>query len=150
VLVFSFTWSLTYSGFHPTIAARLISFAGSWEGSIRIWKLDASKLRSFTLVGTVLAPGVVNSLQLLSVPQGALNGSAWARPADNASTNGTANGLDDGGLSSKKVRKVAQGTDSVLLVAGIGQETRLGRWLVLKDGVKNGAMVVMLHPQTSS
>ncbi|KAF7315331.1 WD-REPEATS-REGION domain-containing protein [Mycena indigotica] len=39
--------------------------SGSWDGDIRIWKLDA-KLKSFELVGTVPAPGVVNSLQFLT------------------------------------------------------------------------------------
>ncbi|KAJ7653463.1 hypothetical protein B0H14DRAFT_2659483 [Mycena olivaceomarginata] len=42
--------------------------AGSWEGHIRIWKLDA-KLNSFALIGTVPASGVINSLQLLSPPK---------------------------------------------------------------------------------
>ncbi|KAF7362029.1 WD-REPEATS-REGION domain-containing protein [Mycena venus] len=50
--------------------------SGSWEGHIRLWKLDA-KLKSFALVGTVAAPGVVNSLQLLSPPKEFLSDAQW-------------------------------------------------------------------------
>ncbi|KAF7298181.1 WD-REPEATS-REGION domain-containing protein [Mycena chlorophos] len=48
----------------PQHVLRLTS-VGSWDGDVRIWKLDP-KLKSFTLVGTVSAPGVVNSLQFIT------------------------------------------------------------------------------------
>jgi len=45
--------------------------SGSWEGQIRIWKMDLNpRERKMSLVGTLAAPGVVNSLQLMSVPTG--------------------------------------------------------------------------------
>lgn len=36
----------------------------------------------------------------------------------------------------------------VLLVAGIGQEHRLGRWLTVKKGVVNGTVVFVISPRT--
>ncbi|KAJ6624697.1 WD40-repeat-containing domain protein [Mycena sp. CBHHK59/15] len=101
--------------------------SGSWEGDIRIWKLDA-KLKSFALVGTVPAPGVVNSLQFLSPPKEFFAEAEWAQPRES-----TAKRKIDGGA---------------LLVAGLGQEHRLGRWLSLKEGVVNGAIVVAFSPRT--
>ncbi|KAL1743643.1 WD40-repeat-containing domain protein [Schizophyllum fasciatum] len=97
--------------------------SGSWDGTIRFWKLDP-KLKSFSLVGTTLALGVVNSLKLYSAPRELLEASDWA--------------------STPAVKKSAP--PSVLLVAGLGQEHRFGRWLQVKDGAKNGALVVAFHP----
>ena len=37
----------------------------------------------------------------------------------------------------------------ILLVAGVGQEPRLGRWVTVKeDGARNCAVVMALHPRT--
>ncbi|KAA1474455.1 WD40 repeat-like protein [Dentipellis sp. KUC8613] len=106
--------------------------SGSWEGSIRLWKLDP-KLKSFTLVSIVAAPGVVNSLQFISPPKGSLDSVAWTQPPA-----GLANGT-----ATKK--------STALLVAGMGQETRLGRWIKVKEGgARNGAVVVALHLRTLS
>ena len=89
---------------------------GSWEGDIRIWKID-TKLNSFSLVGKISAPGVVNSLQLLTMPKGFSKTIAWA---------------------SQTVEK------ELLLVAGLGQEHKLGRWLTVKEGgAVNQALVVV-------
>lgn len=94
---------------------------GSWEGDIRIWKID-TKLNSFSLVGKISAPGVVNSLQLLTMPKGFSQTIAWGSSP-----------------SSQAAKK------EVLLVAGLGQEHRLGRWLTVKDGgAVNQALVVAL------
>ncbi|KII91503.1 hypothetical protein PLICRDRAFT_104829 [Plicaturopsis crispa FD-325 SS-3] len=114
--------SLRYS---DTIAS------GSWEGDIRIWKLDA-KLKSLTLIGTIPAPGVVNSLQFLSSSSAAVFPTfSWA---------------PDDGADSARAR--AQRTQT-LLVAGLGQEHRLGRWLKITDGgAVNGALVVALQQRT--
>jgi ribosomal RNA-processing protein 9 len=111
---------------------------GSWEGDIRIWKLD-SKLKSFTQVGAVPAPGVINSLQLLSPPKDFFQNAAWITPRSDeahAHPNG----------DTVKPRQV--GARPVLLVAGIGQEHRLGRWLTVKEGVVNGTVVFVLSPRT--
>lgn len=101
--------------------------SGSWDGDVRIWKLDPS-LKSFSLIGTVPALGVVNSLQLLTVPDGAFAPDSWA-----------------GQVEGQKKNKVGM----ALLVAGLGQEHRLGRWMTFKnDGVVNGTLAVALHPRT--
>lgn len=108
---------------------------GSWEGDIRLWKLDA-KLKSFALIGTVPAPGVVNSLQLISAPQDAFPPTSWACPRPS-------------GEPAMAQRNSASSSKVILLVAGMGQEHRLGRWMRLKgDGIVNGTIVVALHPRT--
>ncbi|KAG6853404.1 hypothetical protein C0991_004737 [Blastosporella zonata] len=112
--------------------------SGSWEGDIRIWKLDP-KLKSFSLVGTIAAPGVVNSLQFLSPPTEFFSRSPWI----NASTAESDMQEDD-----LVPRQRKGGVQPILLVAGMGQEHRLGRWLSVKDGVVNGSIVVALSPRT--
>ncbi|KAF7978547.1 hypothetical protein HWV62_45456 [Athelia sp. TMB] len=103
--------------------------SGSWEGTVRLWKLDP-KLKSFSLMGTVPALGVANSLQLLPIPGDALTTASWTAVSD-------------------KPKRGAKVT-SVLLVAGMGQEHRLGRWMKVKEeGAVNGTVVVALHPRTS-
>lgn len=105
---------------------------GSWEGDIRLWKLD-QKLKLFSLIGTLPAPGVVNCLQILSVPKDSFPSTSWAYEGDASS------------------RRTSSKVSTVLLVAGMGQEHRLGRWMKLKgDGVVNGTIVVALHPRTSA
>lgn len=112
--------------------------AGSWEGDIRIWKVDL-KLKSLVLVGTIPAPGYVNSLQLLSPPDKALDGVSWAEGNIVAEAD-----LING-------HPGAKGNPTVLMVAGISQEPRLGRWRRVKgEGVVNGALVIALHTRTSS
>ncbi|KZV62150.1 WD40 repeat-like protein [Peniophora sp. CONT] len=105
--------------------------SGSWEGDIRIWKLDA-KLKSFSLVSTIHAAGVINSLQLISTPKGWEDSAQWSqrKPPD-----------------AQPRKKSAPPT--VLVVAGVGQETRLGRWITVKgDGARNQTLVFALHPRT--
>ncbi|GLB36668.1 putative WD domain, G-beta repeat [Lyophyllum shimeji] len=109
--------------------------SGSWEGDIRIWKLD-SKLKSFSLVGTIPAPGVVNSLQLLSPPIEFFEQSPWVTSSQHSA----------GAAEPRPIRK--GGVQPILLVAGIGQEHRLGRWLTVKEGVVNGAIVFAFTPGT--
>ncbi|KAI0037031.1 WD40 repeat-like protein [Vararia minispora EC-137] len=109
--------------------------SGSWEGNIRLWKLDA-KLKFFELVGTVRAPGVVNSLQFVITPKGWIGEASWAQRKPPEGT---------GAVQNKSVSPLA------LLVAGLGQETRLGRWITVKgDGSQNQTIVYALHPRTPS
>ncbi|KAN0094791.1 WD40-repeat-containing domain protein [Tylopilus felleus] len=119
--------------------------SGSWDGVIRIWKID-SKLKSFSLVGTVPAPGVVNSLQLLPAPKGFLDSASWADTAhsDPAGKTGITIPPPNGRSSTVKIT----GIETLLLVAGLGQEHRLGRWLTVKDeGVTNATVVVTFRPR---
>jgi ribosomal RNA-processing protein 9 len=77
-------------------------------------------LNSFSLVGKISAPGVVNSLQLLTMPKGFSKTIAW-------------------GSSPESTKK------ELLLVAGLGQEHKLGRWLTVKEGgAVNQALVMVL------
>jgi ribosomal RNA-processing protein 9 len=111
---------------------------GSWDGHIRLWKVDP-KSKSFSAVGNFPAPGVINSLQFVSPRKGSLDEASWARLETPADVSPTLKGLQ-----SKKL-------GPILLVAGMGQETRLGRWVNVKgDGVRNGALVMALHPRTLS
>ena len=111
---------------------------GSWDGHIRLWKVDP-KMKTFSAVGTFPVPGVINSLQFVSPRRGALDDASWAQ-----SEPGTDASRFVSEASSKK-------PGSVLLVAGTGQEMRLGRWVTVKgDGARNGALVMALHPRTSA
>ncbi|THU98464.1 WD40 repeat-like protein [Dendrothele bispora CBS 962.96] len=123
--------------------------SGSWEGSIRLWQLD-SKLKSFSLVGTIPAPGIVNSLQFVTPPKDFFDRATWINSTTTTTTS----------LSTQDTENVEQqrhingakdaGTvNPVLLTAGLGQEPKFGRWLTLKEGASNGAMVFALMPQTS-
>lgn len=92
-----------------------------------MWKLD-SKLNFFSLVGKIPAPGVVNSLQLITPPKGFSQTIAWG---------------------SQVIGEKEAEAQPLLLVAGLGQEHRLGRWLKITDGgVVNGAMVAAYSPRT--
>ena len=86
-------------------------------------------------MGTFPVPGVINSLQFLSPRKGSLDGASWARPQSGAEAPRIANG--------SSINK----SGPVLLVAGVGQEPRLGRWVVAKgDGARNCALVMALYP----
>ena len=104
---------------------------------MKLWKLD-QKLKSFVLLGTIPVLGVVNSLQFVSPPGDFLSAAAWTAPA-------SAEADDDGAPRVKRAR----GAASTLLVAGVGQEMRAGRWVCRKgEGHVNGAVVFALHPRT--
>ncbi|OCH84561.1 WD40 repeat-like protein [Obba rivulosa] len=111
--------------------------SGSWDGEIRLWKLD-SKLKSFSLIGSVPAPGVVNSLQFITPPTDFTQNAPWAAPPQTD------------GASAQPAAARRPKVSSVLMVAGVGKEPRLGRWVQKKgEGIMNGALVVALHPRTS-
>ncbi|PSR72146.1 hypothetical protein PHLCEN_2v11994 [Hermanssonia centrifuga] len=119
--------------------------SGSWDGEIRLWKLDP-KLKSFSLVGSIPALGVVNSLQVLSCPSSTVAQLSWTKSSD-SHTDG------DVQMNGQKTTasRVVTAAKSMLLVAGVGQEVRFGRWVQKKgEGFLNGALVVALHPRTPS
>jgi hypothetical protein len=83
----------------------------------------------------------VNAVQLIRPPVGSGVGEAWPSIDTDA----------DGGDNTEAMDNVAQvnGTAKkekapVVLVTALAREPRLGRWLVLKDGVRNRAMVYVL------
>ncbi|KAF9463213.1 Rnu3ip2 protein [Collybia nuda] len=118
-----------------------IIVSGSWEGNIRLWKLD-SKVKSFSLIGTIPVPGVINSLQLLSPPKEFSEKAAWMVP------HALTDEKTKSALNTSSTKTPRAGVLPILLVASIGQEHRLGRWLSIKEGVVNGTIVVALIPRT--
>ncbi|KAF8717373.1 WD40 repeat-like protein, partial [Rhizoctonia solani] len=113
--------------------------SGSWDGIIRLWKLDI-KARSFSALAEIPALGFVNSLQLVLPPRDTALTHTWGINSEPGSTL-TANG------DSENPPKLLPGRtrDEVLLVAAVAQEPRLGRWLRLHgNGEKNSALVVAL------
>jgi ribosomal RNA-processing protein 9 len=101
-----------------------------------MWKLDP-KLKQFSLVGKVPAPGVINSLQLLTVAKGFIEGATWASEL-----------VHSDGLQTRQPKALA--VAPFLLVTGVGQETRLGRWIKVKEGgAKNGTLVFLFSPRTT-
>lgn len=119
---------------------------GSYEGAIRIWKLD-SALRSFSLVGSIPAPGVVNSLQLFLPPSSFSTAAQWMTQ-ETPITNGV-DSMDTDDVPAPSKRKSQAKT--VVLVAGMGQEHKCGRWLKVNEGgAVNGTMVVGFTPRTLS
>ena len=95
-------------------------------------------MKSFSAAGSFPVPGVINSLQFVSPRKGALDDASWAQAELRTDAS-----LLVSEASSKKL-------GLVLLVVGVGQEMRLGRWVTVKgDGARNGALVLALHPRTS-
>ena len=109
---------------------------GSYDGHIRLWRLDP-KLKSFqALPCSVSIPGIINSLQLVAVPHthNPLLNATWLYPPRSIDE---APRIDGGEL---------EGEFAALLVAAVGREPRLGRWLkVDTGGAKNCALVVPLR-----
>ena len=84
--------------------------------------------------------GVVNSLQFVSCPQDTIAGFTWAQRR-----------TEDDDAATPPARATSLNAKSLLLVAGVGQEMRLGRWVQKKgEGVLNGALVVALHTRTAA
>ena len=123
---------------------------GSWDGEIRLWKLD-DKLKSFALVGTIPALGVVNSLQFVLCPREADASIEWAHTPteDGPSEN---NEVPVANTNTKPTKtKGGKEAQTALLVAGVGQEPRFGRWVLKKgEGYVNGALVVALRPRAKT
>ncbi|CAE6493139.1 unnamed protein product [Rhizoctonia solani] len=111
--------------------------SGSWDGTIRLWKVDI-KARSFSALTGIPALGFVNSIQLLVPPRDTALTHTWGNAPDSGTaTNGDSEGTPK--FSSGRTR------DEVLLVAAVAQEPRLGRWARLHGrGEKNSALMVAL------
>ncbi|GAA6000077.1 hypothetical protein JCM10207_006040 [Rhodosporidiobolus poonsookiae] len=102
--------------------------SGSWDGEIRLWKID-DRLRAFAALTTISAPGFVNSLQLIAPA---------LRPTKETH------------LPPVNGRKGAQKDDkpekSLVVVAATSKEPRLGRWMRFKEA-KDGALVAVIPMQ---
>ncbi|CAO1636208.1 unnamed protein product [Sympodiomycopsis kandeliae] len=127
--------------------------SGSWDGCIRLWALD-SKLRSFKKLFDIPAKGFVNSLQLLQPPRSSLQNpviqpSLWRHRSKGKADDGDAK-ADDGDEGRADAANLTNGRrgplggkESVppILVAAIGQEPRLGRWMKMKSANSAGLVV---------
>ncbi|EJD02014.1 WD40 repeat-like protein [Fomitiporia mediterranea MF3/22] len=121
--------------------------SGSWSGQVRLWKIavdssNKSRPLSLTLIGELPAPGFVNSVQVLLVPRTATDGWEWlAAKRDKAAGNSSQPNGDSVLATNERHAK-----ESLIVVAGLGREPRLGRWMTLKgDGASNGSRVFVLH-----
>ncbi|GAA6060021.1 hypothetical protein JCM10212_001179 [Sporobolomyces blumeae] len=101
--------------------------SGSWDGQIRLWKID-DKIRSFSLLTTIAAPGFVNSLQI-TAPS--------LRPTKEHLVPLGKKGKADAD------RKKEEQANNLIVTAGVAKEPRLGRWMRFKDG-KEGAIVAVI------
>ncbi|EIW79866.1 WD40 repeat-like protein [Coniophora puteana RWD-64-598 SS2] len=145
--------------------------SASWDGSVRLWRVEMSGqpggrntgARAFYSVGRVDVPGVVNSLQLV-VPSGGGGVLPWAArqavAGGGEGVNGVGEGGDDGDEGEEGMQVDGKetaggkkgGKDEVpaaLLVAGVGREHRMGRWVkVTGGGAANGVVVIALHKKS--
>lgn len=114
---------------------------GSWDGKVRLWKLDRASAsqnaiassssfqsRSFSHLYDIEIPGVINSLQFVRTPVGALHDHVWLKRGSFA--------------SAPNALSVPGKEQDILLVVGVGQEPRLGRWLKVKDGGARNATII--------
>ena len=123
---------------------------GSWSSEIRLWKLSidpTKKSRAYSLmhIGSLPAPGVVNSLQILIVPRSTVENYSWSTvPDHDATVRPSANGVNHAITSNTAA-------EFLMVVAGLGREPRLGRWMTMKgDGAGNGSRVFVLPVAKSS
>jgi hypothetical protein len=126
-------------------------FLGSWDGRIRFWKLDSS-LRSFSPVGSIDAPGLINSLQLIATPKDWASDEGWPAPTKETATFPKdvvkANGIAPHDSPNGRIPRSQSG---VLVVAAVGQEPRLGRWIRLNGGgVVNSALICSLRTRKTT
>ncbi|KAL9709388.1 pre-rRNA processing protein [Leucoagaricus gongylophorus] len=138
--------------------------SGSWDGQIRLWKLD-SKLKSFSVLGNIPIPGVINSLQLVSppslpsspllpknkdaIPSSSPSSSSSPRPPQTQSTSAEPSNSSEQIPSWLHTHPhfrthadrhihthtpIHTSSPAVLVIVGAGQEHRFGRWLTMKEG----------------
>jgi ribosomal RNA-processing protein 9 len=104
--------------------------SGSWDGEIRIWKID-ERLRSFHQLTTISAPGFVNSLQLIAP-------SLHEAPREMK--------LPPGASKKQKGEEKKKAEKALIVVAATSKEPRLGRWMRFKEA-KDGALVAVIPMQ---
>lgn len=135
--------------------------SGSWDGEIRLWKLDRS-LRSFKLLSTIPAVGFVNSLQLVATPAAGPSGGGSKKNREEVleSEKWTRRGGPRGALrkvfsegeqqgQEEEEEEVARGKVGLIVAAALGQEPAKGRWMRIKEAT-NGALVVPFHLKLES
>ena len=79
-------------------------------------------------------------MQLLAIPSQNINPDKWKREKDFSEI------FEINPFATVPAGAVGSGKrKEILLVAAVGQEPRLGRWMRVKNGVKNGALIVHLR-----
>ncbi|MCO5565269.1 hypothetical protein L7F22_018942 [Adiantum nelumboides] len=129
--------------------------SGSWDGSIRLWKLSPS-LKSFSQLAEVPALGFINSLQLIHPNKTVLKKRGGSVIASNqwrrhgGLQGGAKKVFSDGETNTEEEEEASRlngNTSSkddsppLILVAALGQEPTRGRWQKLKEA-RNGTLIV--------
>lgn len=126
--------------------------SGSWDGWLRVWKI-AEDRKSIEELGIVGGTGGAE-VQTTEAGAGQQNDSAFTM--NDKATNGTSSPLDNiaGAASGKRLKGVVndisifergeRGKDGLCIVAALGKEHRLGRWLKVEGG-KNGGVVFQIR-----
>ncbi|GAA5904054.1 hypothetical protein JCM6882_003813 [Rhodosporidiobolus microsporus] len=108
--------------------------SGSWDGQIRLWKID-ERLRHFSALTTIAAPGFINSLQL-TAPALRPTKETQLPPVNGATKK-------KGAAAADKAEKQEK---ALVVVAATSKEPRLGRWMRFKEA-KDGALVAVIPMQ---
>lgn len=116
--------------------------SGSWDGEIRLWKID-ERLRSFSPLTTIAAPGFVNSIQLVAPSLRPTKESQQAAVSVQA---GKGRKTTDSDAEAAGLSSTTSPRKNLLVVAATSKEPRLGRWMRFKDA-KDGAVVAVIPMQ---
>ena len=137
---------------------------GSWDGSIRLWALNVAggQVKGFRALFALPAHGVVNSLQIVTPPlnstvansEGLVSSTAiqpqlYKRTATGPTHRASAEGEEE--ERGSKLDRVNATPDNAppVIVAALGQEHRLGRW-IKQPTAKNVALVIPLRLRLSN
>lgn len=107
--------------------------SGSWDGQIRLWRID-ERMRSFSEIATIDAPGFVNSLQL-TAPALRPTRETHVTPVNAVA-----------GKGAKKDDAEKKQDKALIVVAATSKEPRYGRWMRFKEA-KDGALVAVIPMQ---
>ncbi|KWU47089.1 WD40 repeat-like protein, partial [Rhodotorula sp. JG-1b] len=116
--------------------------SGSWDGEIRLWKID-ERLRSFSPLTTISAPGFVNSIQLVAPSLRPTKESQQAAVSVQA---GKGRKTSDSDAEAAGLSSTTSPRKNLLVVAATSKEPRLGRWMRFKEA-KDGAVVAVIPMQ---
>ncbi|WFD45036.1 pre-rRNA processing protein [Malassezia psittaci] len=133
--------------------------SGSWDGHIRVWKIDTT-MQQFSPLFTIPAAGFVNCLQMVTpsvdrMTNYPVNPAEWRRhgsPGASIKPNSMQSttdlrlaGKQQNSKQDHAAHRVLGQKESIppLLIAGVGQEPKFSRWFTLPDTTP-GAMVVPL------
>ncbi len=131
-------------------------------------------MKGFRPVFDIPAKGFVNSLQLIAIPHGVLDSSQWGKKREKKGGDGDAMDIDGEGkqvngidgsedeeaddffaepvvkvkpvtvIATKPTGNKAKQAPDFLLVAAVAREPRLGRWMSVNKGVRDGTLLVHL------